>query len=615
MNTVSCLLLPPLPAPPIGPYLAWPPSFESSYCFIQTAYQQAHQLLRLHNGDVARLKILKGQLETECLAMLENLENLGLQADFVNIVMGQLADCVVNLEVAIETLCDEPKSGLLFVETVQSISSGAVGKPRKVINPEILIKAFNGKRKISKTRLAKALEISRPTLNKNLSDLGIEHKFSNLTMSELNDLVHEFKVAQPGSGYRMAMAELQNKGLRVQRQRVLEALRTVDTLGIEQRSNHPITRRVYTSPYPNYLWHHDGHHKLAPWGFVIHEFIDGFDRMVVGMQASDNNRATTVLGVFLEATNEYGCPSRCCGDRGGENLAVATYMTLVRGANRGSYLWGLSTHNQRIERLWLDVGKQFGRPWKAFLLRLEGLHCLDRSNAHHLWLLHLLFIDGLNSDVTSFISRWNAHGISGPNTHGQSPQDLRFLGQLTKGVQEDIYADVPLDILQEFLGIDTEPLASEEQGETVSNVGEAAPTTTGSLEELEDDIDLTALGNHEAEVVTFLRQQLQHEQEKHVRHPPVSVPKKICPFESEEQVANFCDAWSVACQDGFKPTGYGILQGEWDGDTYPSEHYIGNSRRVNSSLFIPLSHSVWFPRAVEWAVGLHIMNTMLENHL
>ncbi|KAG9095916.1 hypothetical protein FS749_009477 [Ceratobasidium sp. UAMH 11750] len=244
-------------------------------------------------------------------------------------------------------------------------------------------------------------------------------------------------------------------------------------------------------------------------------------------------------------------------------------MTLVRGANRGSYLWGLSTHNQRIERLWLDVGKQFGRPWKAFLLRLEELHCLDQSNAHHLWLLHLLFIDGLNSDVTSFISRWNAHGISGPNTHGQSPQDLRFLGQLTKGVQEDIYADVPLDILQEFLGIDTEPLASEEQGETVSNVGEAAPTTTGSLEELEDDIDLTALGNHEAEVVTFLRQQLQHEQEKHVRHPPVSVPKKICPFESEEQVANFCDAWSVACQDGFKPTGYGILQGEWDGDTYP----------------------------------------------
>jgi hypothetical protein len=58
------------------------------------------------------------------------------------------------------------------------------------------------------------------------------------------------------------------------------------------------------------------------------------------MRAVDNNKASTVLNLFLSAVEEHGCPSRCRGDRGGENIAVATYMTLVRGTNRGSYMWG-----------------------------------------------------------------------------------------------------------------------------------------------------------------------------------------------------------------------------------------------------------------------------------
>lgn len=61
---------------------------------------------------------------------------------------------------------------------------------------------------------------------------------------------------------------------------------------------------------------------------------------ITGMCAVENNRATTVLKLFLQAVDDYGCPSRCRGDRGGENIAVAMYMTLVRGPNRASYMWG-----------------------------------------------------------------------------------------------------------------------------------------------------------------------------------------------------------------------------------------------------------------------------------
>jgi hypothetical protein len=58
--------------------------------------------------------------------------------------------------------------------------------------------------------------------------------------------------------------------------------------------------------------------------------------------------------------------------------------------------------NQRIERLWLDLGIQSVRRWKAFFYRLEVCHGLDPSQPHHLWLLHVLFLDVLNADLADF---------------------------------------------------------------------------------------------------------------------------------------------------------------------------------------------------------------------
>lgn len=79
-----------------------------------------------------------------------------------------------------------------------------------------------------------------------------------------------------------------------------------------------------------------------------------------------------------------------------------------------------STHNTRIERLWVEVGSQFARRWRAFFYRLEALHGLDRQNPHHLWLLHLLFLDLINADCADFWDEWNCHPISGEG-HDQSP--------------------------------------------------------------------------------------------------------------------------------------------------------------------------------------------------
>ncbi len=81
-----------------------------------------------------------------------------------------------------------------------------------------------------------------------------------------------------------------------------------------------------------------------------------------------------------------------------------------------------STHNTRIERLWVEVGRQFCREWRAFFNRLEHSHMLARDDSRHLWLLHYIFLQDLNEDCQKFVAEWNAHPLSGRKTGNHSPQ-------------------------------------------------------------------------------------------------------------------------------------------------------------------------------------------------
>ena len=63
--------------------------------------------------------------------------------------------------------------------------------------------------------------------------------------------------------------------------------------------------------------------------------------------------------------------------------------------------------------MWVEVGTQFCIYWRAFFTRLERRHGLDPSKPEHLWLIHLLFLDDINSDCQNFQRQWNKHPISG----------------------------------------------------------------------------------------------------------------------------------------------------------------------------------------------------------
>ena len=118
-----------------------------------------------------------------------------------------------------------------------------------------------------------------------------------------------------------------------------------------------VARRRYNVPWPNSLWHLDGHHSLIRWNLVVHGCIDGFSRRIIFLQCSSNNLSNTVLSFFLDAIETDGglWPSRIRVDKGVENVLVCDAMVEARGEGRGSFIAGPSTHNQRIERLWREV--------------------------------------------------------------------------------------------------------------------------------------------------------------------------------------------------------------------------------------------------------------------
>lgn len=124
-----------------------------------------------------------------------------------------------------------------------------------------------------------------------------------------------------------------------------------------------------------------------------------------------------------------------------------------------------SVHNVRIERLWVDITAQIGASWADAFTDLELHHGLDINNTHHIWLLHHLFLQTLNQQLSFFAESWNHHKIQirgGPN---RSPVDMFNFDMLIHGVRGDhVYAEDSglTDEELEVYGVDWEALQNDQ---------------------------------------------------------------------------------------------------------------------------------------------------------
>ena len=177
-----------------------------------------------------------------------------------------------------------------------------VGRPRKYVSIEDILelRALN----YNWTKIASMLDISRATLYRRLEEAGIStNDKTPLSDEELDRIVSSIKQDHPNDGEVLIKGHLISRGIRVPRQAMRDSIHRIDHENVDARRNSVIHRRVYSVPYPNSVWHIDGHHKLVRWRFVIHGAIDGFSRTVVYLKCCDNNRALTVLKLFVHAVS------------------------------------------------------------------------------------------------------------------------------------------------------------------------------------------------------------------------------------------------------------------------------------------------------------------------
>lgn len=272
----------------------------------------------------------------------------------------------------------------------------AVGRPLKTVSKEEILELR--RLKYTWTKIASMLGVSRQTLYRQLSEYGIDtNTYSNITESDLDDLLCELKCEHPTYGEVMLQGFLLSMNINVPRAKLRQAIHRVDHANTLHRRSQVIRRRVHCTPYPNEMWHIDGNHKMIRWRLVIHAGVDGFSRVVVYIKCANNNCAPTVFDSFLEGTFEFGTPNFVRSDHGGENYEVWRYIVSTHGPSH--VLTGRSTHNERIERLWRDVTRCVSSSFIDLFNSLEVEQLLDPTNELDIFCLHYVFIPRVNKGI------------------------------------------------------------------------------------------------------------------------------------------------------------------------------------------------------------------------
>lgn len=207
-------------------------------------------------------------------------------------------------------------------------------------------------------------------------------------------------------------------GCIVRRELVRQIMKTLDPVGVSLRKGNKLKRRQYLSKGPNWLWHIDQYDKLSPFGIYISGCIDGFSRYVLWVEAGvSNKKPKKIAGYFLKTLeNVKGFPHIIRGDAGTENGTVAAMQNFLREDDedcfsKKSFLYGKSTHNQRIERWWGILRKKCTDRWIHHFKELEKDGHFTIGDDLHITLVQYCYMRIIREELEEVKFAWNHHRI------------------------------------------------------------------------------------------------------------------------------------------------------------------------------------------------------------
>ncbi|PPQ79843.1 hypothetical protein CVT24_003646 [Panaeolus cyanescens] len=580
-----------------------------------------------HHRIVAHMNLISGKV-VSTLEAIDQQYGAPLH-DWINSVSEMMHRLWEELQVHDNDVNELETPDIQYMELFVNKRTGRRGRPSKQLSQRALEWVASPQCGLTVTAAARLFNLHRNTLTKQLKAAGYPTRYSRISNTQLKKIVATTLKDQPDSGMVYITGHIRSRyQLRVQRHRIRTAIHQADPIGVSMRrlGASKIVRGKYHVSRPHALWHIDGHHKLIQWGIVIHGVIDGYSRKITGLRASTNNRASTVLEMFVNAVTNHGPPSRVRGDQGGENRDVAVFMVLLRGNNRGSFMWGSSIRNTPIERTWVELGRRFVRQWKAFFQRLQRLHLLDSNDKLHLWILHYLFLDAINNDCNSFVQDWNSHPML--KRGSRSPNELEMEGMIKHGVYRteikgfefvDECEGLTEEETKKFYGYETESESdrSRDSGDESEGEEHSEGNDSSGEEDLEGDgysepslpeaqhQGYPANGEDEEAYLNSISK----DTDDNIRHPPIEVPEATSPLSGHE-FKRFVKRFNA--MDGREPVGYGIRREEWDDGVYPATEQLAVGRASRATT-IHLPDHIWRPRARKWAQALYVIRKIIRD--
>ena len=253
--------------------------------------------------------------------------------------------------------------------------------------------------------------------------------------------------------------------LNISKEKVRQALLTVDPDGVEARRNKTIKRRIYEAAGPMDVMHIDGNDKLKRFGFSVHGAIDGFSRKLLWLVVSTTNKDPIVIAnLYLRCVYVHGtAPNTLRMDLGTENVYCEDLQTFFTG-DEDSFLYAGSTRNQRIESFWSRLKKFRLSWWINFFCDMIDRHIFLPANVFHQAALLYSFLPVIQVQLNEVVSLWNRRNIRQSSSAPGGIPDMLFAMPQTVGLSLQGHSVNSPDIAaaKDVLGIQHHPVVRDD---------------------------------------------------------------------------------------------------------------------------------------------------------